>query len=208
VETGKSSECTPVRVAVRVRPLLPKETLHGHQSCVHVASDSRLLTLGHDHCFSFDVVLDQNANQEELYSTCVESLVHAFFQGFNATVFAYGQTGSGKTYTIGEANIGTEEDQGIIPRSLAEVFKLIDENEARDHTVRVSYLEVYKEEFKDLLEVETANKDIPRHQTPNLQIPLCGLGRLGAHRADGERWGAAEGIHPDQQRPPGSGQRD
>lgn len=43
---------------------------------------------------------------------------------------------------------------------MADVFKLLDENDLADFSVRVSYLEVYKEEFKDLLEVETASKDI------------------------------------------------
>lgn len=54
----------------------------------------------------------------------------------------------------------TDEEQGIIPRAVADVFKLLDENDLTDFSVRVSYLEVYKEEFKDLLEVETASKDI------------------------------------------------
>lgn len=53
-----------------------------------------------------------------------------------------------------------DEEQGIIPRAVADVFKLLDENDLSDFSVRVSYLEVYKEEFKDLLEVETASKDI------------------------------------------------
>lgn len=53
-----------------------------------------------------------------------------------------------------------DEEQGIIPRAVADVFKLLDENDLADFSVRVSYLEVYKEEFKDLLEVETASKDI------------------------------------------------
>lgn len=53
-----------------------------------------------------------------------------------------------------------DEEQGIIPRAVADVFKLLDENDLTDFSVRVSYLEVYKEEFKDLLEVETASKDI------------------------------------------------
>jgi hypothetical protein len=43
---------------------------------------------------------------------------------------------------------------------VAEVFKLLDENDLSDFSVRVSYLEVYKEDFRDLLEVETASKDI------------------------------------------------
>lgn len=60
------------------------------------------------------------------------------------------------------ASLGSfrDEEQGIIPRAVADVFKLLDENDLTDFSVRVSYLEVYKEEFKDLLEVKTASKDI------------------------------------------------
>ena len=53
-----------------------------------------------------------------------------------------------------------DEEQGIIPRAVAEIFKLLDENDLTEFSVRVSYLEVHKEEFKDLLEVETASRDI------------------------------------------------
>lgn len=53
-----------------------------------------------------------------------------------------------------------EDEQGIIPRAMAEAFKLIDEHDLLDCVVHVSYLEVYKEEFRDLLEVGTASRDI------------------------------------------------
>lgn len=53
-----------------------------------------------------------------------------------------------------------DDEQGVIPRAVAEIFKLLDENDLIDFSVRVSYVEVYKEVFKDLLEVETASKDI------------------------------------------------
>ena len=45
-----------------------------------------------------------------------------------------------------------DEEQGIIPRAVADIFKLLDENDLTDFSVRVSYLEVYKEDFKDLLQ--------------------------------------------------------
>ncbi|XP_055517518.1 kinesin-like protein kif7 [Leucoraja erinacea] len=171
------TEESAVKVAVRVRQLLPKELLHRHRSCVHVDLDTQQLTLGHNRHFHFDVIFDQNSTQEDVYTSCVEPLVTAFFAGFNATVFAYGQTGSGKTYTVGGSYISSviEEDQGIIPRALAEIFKLIDENDAVDHTVKVSYLEVYKEEFKDLLEVETASKDIRTREDDKGNTVLCGV---------------------------------
>lgn len=100
------AEEAPVRVALRVRPLLPKELLHGHQSCLQVEPGHGRVTLGRDRHFGFHVVLAEDAGQEAVYQACVQPLLEAFFEGFNATVFAYGQTGSGKTYTMGEASVG------------------------------------------------------------------------------------------------------
>lgn len=100
------AEEAPVRVALRVRPLLPKELLHGHQSCLRVEPGHGRVTLGRDRHFGFHVVLDEDTGQEAVYQACVQPLLEAFFEGFNATVFAYGQTGSGKTYTMGEASVG------------------------------------------------------------------------------------------------------
>ncbi|CAB1339348.1 unnamed protein product [Coregonus sp. 'balchen'] len=171
------AEDTAVQVAVRVRPLLPKELLHSHESCMTADPEQRRVTLGHDRHFHCDFLFEETSCQEEVYAVCVQPLIEAFFQGFNATVFAYGQTGSGKTYTIGEANISSfrDEEQGIIPRAVAEVFKLLDENDLSDFSVRVSYLEVYKEDFRDLLEVETASKDIHIREDDKGNIVLCGV---------------------------------
>ncbi|XP_048887512.1 kinesin-like protein kif7 [Brienomyrus brachyistius] len=170
-------EDTAVQVAVRVRPLLPKELLHSHESCITADPEQKRVTLGHDRNFHCDFVFEESSTQEDVYSECIQPLIEAFFQGFNATVFAYGQTGSGKTYTIGEANISSrgDEEQGIIPRALAEIFKLLDENDLTDFSVRVSYLEIYKEDFRDLLEVETASKDIHIREDDKGNVVLCGV---------------------------------
>uniref|UniRef100_A0A9J8AFR1 Kinesin family member 7 n=1 Tax=Cyprinus carpio carpio TaxID=630221 RepID=A0A9J8AFR1_CYPCA len=166
-----------VQVAVRVRPLLPKEILHNHESCITADPEEKRVTLGNDRHFHCDFVFEDNSTQEEVYTECVQPLIEAFFHGFNATVFAYGQTGSGKTYTIGEANISAfrDDEQGIIPRAVAEIFKLLDENDLIDFSVRVSYMEVYKEVFRDLLEVETASKDIIIREDEKGNVVLCGV---------------------------------
>uniref|UniRef100_A0A8C0IKJ2 Kinesin family member 7 n=1 Tax=Chelonoidis abingdonii TaxID=106734 RepID=A0A8C0IKJ2_CHEAB len=176
-EAHSQAEETPVRVAVRIRPLLPKELLHGHEACLHGDPETNEVTLGRNRHFHFDAVFTESSNQESVYDACVQPLVKAFFEGFNVTVFAYGQTGSGKTYTIGEASVSSinEDEQGIIPRAMAETFKLIDENDLIDYTVRVSYLEVYKEEFQDLLQVETASKDIQIREVDKGNIVLYGV---------------------------------
>ncbi|KAM7039256.1 kinesin-like protein KIF7 isoform 2-T2 [Acridotheres tristis] len=171
-----AAETAAVRVAVRVRPLLPREALRGHRSCLRGDAATGEVALGRRR-FRFAAVLPEAAGQAAVYRACVQPLLRAFFRGFNATVFAYGQTGSGKTYTIGEASVASinEDEQGIIPRAMAETFRLIDENDLIDYTVRVSYLEVYKEEFRDLLQVDTASKDIQIREDDKGNIVLCGV---------------------------------
>ncbi|XP_053844710.1 kinesin-like protein KIF7 isoform X1 [Vidua macroura] len=171
-----AAEAAVVRVAVRVRPLLPREALRGHRPCLRSDAATGEVALGRRR-FRFAAVLPEAAGQAAVYRACVQPLLRAFFRGFNATVFAYGQTGSGKTYTIGEASVASinEDEQGIIPRAMAETFRLIDENDLIDYTIRVSYLEVYKEEFRDLLQVDTASKDIQIREDDKGNIVLCGV---------------------------------
>lgn len=69
-------------------------------------------------------------------------------QGYNASVFAYGATGAGKTYTM----LGTEEQPGIMMLSIKELFRSIEEYAVeRDYKLKVSYVEVYNENIRDLL---------------------------------------------------------
>lgn len=152
----------PVKVAVRVRPLLPQERLHHHELCVKVNSKANQIVVGKDRAFTFDHVMSSKTSQEAVYQTCVDGLVSSFFEGYNATVFAYGQTGSGKTFTIGGADIVniTEAEQGIIPTAVGHIFDNIQNNHNRDYSIHVSYIEVYKEDLRDLLDFETSSKDI------------------------------------------------
>ncbi|XP_044876638.1 kinesin-like protein KIF27 isoform X2 [Mauremys mutica] len=152
----------PVKVAVRIRPLLSKEILHNHQVCVRLVPNTQQVIIGKDRVFTFDFVFGKNSTQDEVYTTCIKPLVVSLIEGYNATVFAYGQTGSGKTYTIGGGHIASvaEDEKGIIPRAIQELFQNVSENHNIDFSVKVSYIEVYKEELRDLLELETSMKDL------------------------------------------------
>ncbi|KAF1480088.1 Kinesin-like protein KIF27, partial [Pygoscelis antarcticus] len=152
----------PVKVAVRIRPLLSKEVLHNHQVCVRLVPNTQQIIIGKDRVFTFDFVFGKNSTQEEVYTVCIKPLLVSLTEGYNATVFAYGQTGSGKTYTIGGGHIASvaENEKGIIPRAIQELFQRISENHNIDFHVKVSYIEVYKEELRDLLELETSVKEL------------------------------------------------
>jgi Kinesin motor domain len=62
---------------------------------------------------------------------------------------ADGQTGSGKSYSM----MGYGEDKGIIPRTCSEMFNRINRQTANNLTYRVevSYIEIYNEKVRDLL---------------------------------------------------------
>ncbi|NXL38812.1 KIF27 protein, partial [Glaucidium brasilianum] len=152
----------PVKVAVRIRPLLSKEVLHNHQVCVRLVPNTPQIIIGKDRVFTFDFVFGKNSTQEEVYTVCIKPLLVSLIEGYNATVFAYGQTGSGKTYTIGGGHIASvaEDEKGIIPRAIQELFHHISENHNIDFHVKVSYIEVYKEELRDLLELQTSVKEL------------------------------------------------
>lgn len=144
-----------VKVAVRVRPLNNREKLHQHQPCVRLSSETNQLVIGKDKIFTFDYVLAPKTSQSDLYESCVHQLVQSIFDGYNSTVFAYGQTGSGKTHTIS----GSNQDYGIIPRAVEAMFEMIgSKQDQRDYLVKVNFIEIYKEELKDLL--DSSEKDL------------------------------------------------
>ncbi|XP_018614657.1 kinesin-like protein KIF27 [Scleropages formosus] len=151
-----------VKVATRIRPLLPAEILQNQQVCVRVVPGAPQVLLARDRAFAFDFAFGPKAQQDEVYCTCVKPLVASLMDGYNVTVFAYGQTGSGKTYTIGAGHFvsSAEEERGIIPRAVQDIFQCISEKHNMDFSVKASYIEVYKEELRDLLELETYSKDI------------------------------------------------
>uniref|UniRef100_A0A2K6UCL9 Kinesin family member 27 n=1 Tax=Saimiri boliviensis boliviensis TaxID=39432 RepID=A0A2K6UCL9_SAIBB len=124
----------PVKVAVRIRPLLYKEVLHNHQVCVRVIPNSQQIIIGRDRVFTFDFVFGKNSTQDEVYNTCIKPLVLSLIEGYNATVFAYGQTGSGKTYTIGGGHVVIVGAKECHVESADEVMSLLEMGNAARHT--------------------------------------------------------------------------
>ncbi|XP_053327987.1 kinesin-like protein KIF19 [Spea bombifrons] len=98
--------------------------------------------------FIFDTVFDMEATQEEVYKSTIKDLIEGVISGYNATVFAYGSTGTGKTYTM----LGMDCDPGIYIRTLNDLFKAIEgTSDSMDYTVSMSYLEIYNDIIRDLL---------------------------------------------------------
>lgn len=101
-----------------------------------------------DQTFGFDRVFDENTTQGDVYEATTKNLLDSVLDGYNATVFAYGATGCGKTHTI----TGTAQQPGIIFMTMQELFEKVDDLQAeKESEVTLSYLEIYNETIRDLL---------------------------------------------------------
>ncbi|XP_076467729.1 chromosome-associated kinesin KIF4A-like isoform X3 [Babylonia areolata] len=174
-----SGKVIPVRVALRARPLIPREMNEGCQTCLWYNSDEPQVILGKDKAFTFDYVFSPNDNQQDVYEKAAQKLVKSTFKGYNATVLAYGQTGSGKTYSMGgcyEASLNQDEEaMGIIPRILRDLFNGITERTDYTFKVTVSYLEIYNEDLLDLLCLPSQRQPLSIREELNGEIKIKGL---------------------------------
>ncbi|KNA21400.1 hypothetical protein SOVF_043170 [Spinacia oleracea] len=154
---GGGEECC-VKVAVHIRPLIGDEKLQGCKDCVTVARGKPQVVIG-THSFTFDHVYGSSASpSSSMFEECAAPLVDGLFQGYNATVLAYGQTGSGKTYTMGTA-FREGGHSGIIPQVMDALFSKIEKlkNET-EFQLHVSFIEIHKEEVRDLLDSSLSAK--------------------------------------------------
>lgn len=105
-----------------------------------------------EHRFVFDRLFDDSSTQEQVYSNTTRPLLDSVLDGYNATVFAYGATGCGKTHTI----TGTPQEPGIIFLTMKELFERIEElKDTKNVELSLSYLEIYNETIRDLLDPNT-----------------------------------------------------
>ncbi|KAJ6808003.1 kinesin-like protein KIN-4C [Iris pallida] len=175
-ETARSKEC--VKVAVNVRPLITTELLMGCTDCVTVVPGEPQVQIG-THSFTYDHVYGSSGSRSSLiFEECVAPLVDALFHGYNATVLAYGQTGSGKTYTMGTNYNGEDTSGGIIPQVMDTIYKKIDAmKESTEFLVRVSFIEIFKEEVFDLLDPHpnaSLKSEVSSHAKPAIpsRVPI------------------------------------
>ncbi|XP_076846546.1 kinesin-like protein KIF1A isoform X18 [Brachyhypopomus gauderio] len=153
-----------VKVAVRVRPFNSRET--GKESkCIIQMSGNTTTIINpkvpkETKSFSFDYSYwshtspeDINyASQKQVYMDIGEEMLLHAFEGYNVCIFAYGQTGAGKSYTM----MGKQEtdQQGIIPQLCEDLFTKINDSNTDNnmsYSVEVSYMEIYCERVRDLL---------------------------------------------------------
>ncbi|XP_057725723.1 kinesin-like protein KIN-14U isoform X1 [Arachis stenosperma] len=154
-----------IRVFCRIRPFLLAEKRRGSEPVSAGSERIRMKFGGRKKDFEFDKVFCQEASQESVFVE-VEPILRSAMDGHNVCVFAYGQTGTGKTFTMD----GSNEQPGIIPRALEELFRQSSVDNSSSFTFSMSMLEVYMGNLRDLLAPRLCNKAYEPMTKCNLNI--------------------------------------
>ncbi|KAA1465952.1 kinesin-like protein [Dentipellis sp. KUC8613] len=194
-----------IKVVVRCRPLNSRELARGAKPLIRMQGNQTFLdppeagssqekaraTERKTMAFSFDKSYwsagprDEPGycSQQTLFDDLGKELLDHGFAGFNACILAYGQTGSGKSYSM----MGYGPDKGIIPQTCSELFVRVEDKKAKDanlnFTVEVSYIEIYNEKVRDLLNPKnTGNLRVREH--PSLGPYVEDLSKLVVNSYD------------------------
>ncbi|XP_047435216.1 kinesin-like protein KIF1B isoform X27 [Mugil cephalus] len=154
-----------VKVAVRVRPFNSRETSKESKCIIQMQGNTTTIlnpkapkepakTFSFDYSYwSHTTPEDPSfASQNLVYNDIGKEMLAHAFEGYNVCIFAYGQTGAGKSYTM----MGKQEEgqEGIIPMLCEDLFEKINEDNNKEelsYSVEVSYMEIYCERVRDLL---------------------------------------------------------
>jgi len=174
-----------IDVAVRVRPLNHME--QSEQNCVRVVEGGMVVVLdpnkmeggqeedylrqnrSREKRYAFDHAFDETASQHDIYMATTEKLLGGILDGMNASCFAYGATGAGKTYTM----LGNTDQPGCMVLTVGELFKRITSTDNKVFRVYLTYLEVYNENIRDLLNPSTGYLDL--REDPVKGICVAGI---------------------------------
>ncbi|XP_051875014.1 kinesin-like protein KIF1A isoform X27 [Pristis pectinata] len=157
-----------VKVAVRVRPFNSREISRESKCIIQMSGNTTTIvnpkqpkeapkSFNFDYSYwSHTTPADINyASQQQVYRDIGEEMLQHAFEGYNVCIFAYGQTGAGKSYTM--MGKQEKEQQGIIPQLCEDLFARINDsaNANLSYSVEVSYMEIYCERVRDLLNPKT-----------------------------------------------------
>ncbi|KAF2197432.1 kinesin-domain-containing protein [Delitschia confertaspora ATCC 74209] len=165
-----------IKVVARFRPQNKVEINSGGEPIVEFKSEDTCVVQSREAsgAFTFDRVFDMSCRQSDVFDFSIRSTVDDILNGYNGTVFAYGQTGAGKSYTMMGSDIDDDEGKGIIPRIVEQIFaSMLASPSNIEYTVRVSYMEIYMERIRDLL--NPVNDNLPVHEEKNRGVYVKGL---------------------------------
>ncbi|KAJ4804275.1 ATP binding microtubule motor family protein [Rhynchospora pubera] len=129
-------------VTVRVRPLNDAK-----DEQVWECNDNQTIQYRGDTTasYTFDRVFGPTSLTETVYEEGAKATALSALTGINATIFAYGQTGSGKTFTM----------RGVTESAVSDIYNHIRNTPEREFTIKISAMEIYNENVKDLLMPES-----------------------------------------------------
>lgn len=135
--------------------------------------------------------------QEEVFTDVALPVLHRVLEGYSGAIMAYGATFSGKTFTISGSPLDIEA-RGLTPRSIELIFAFLTghlpgEYRAalkdltglyiRDYNVNLSFIEIYMEKVRDLLDpsggteitslpirLVRSNSDTSSSSAPNIEV--------------------------------------
>nr|XP_045009556.1 kinesin-like protein KIF20B isoform X2 [Jaculus jaculus] len=180
-----------LQVCLRIRPFTQSEKEHASEGCVHVL-DSQTVVLKDPQSvlgrlsekssgqmaqkFSFSKVFGPETSQKEFFQGCIMQPVKDLLKGQSRLIFTYGLTNSGKTYTFQ----GTEENVGILPRTLNVLFDSLQERLYTRMNLKPYRCREYLRLSSDQEKEESASKSALLRQTKEITIhndsydTLCG----------------------------------
>ncbi|CAG8638083.1 13701_t:CDS:10 [Rhizophagus irregularis] len=165
-----------IRVVCRFRPQNSREIREGGVPIINYDDNGdscRMEGKEFQGNFTFDKIFPPETHQKFFFDESIKPIVDDVIGGYNGTVFAYGQTGSGKTHTM-MGDMDNEEFKGLIPRIVEQIFhSIIDSPSTMEYTVKVSYMEIYMEKIRDLLNPQ--NDNLPIHEEKNRGVYVKGL---------------------------------
>ena len=176
-----------INVFVRGRPLSKPELTAGAFDSLEIADKNT--TFLHEFCasddylrmkrlktrqYQFDHVFNMFDTQKCVYETTTAPLVDSVLKGQNASCFCYGATGTGKTHTM----LGTVDDPGIMVLAFQNLFAAIDTDVTN---VTLTYVEIYNETLRDLLNPSGANLDL--RELPGKGVTMSGVREVEANSA-------------------------
>ena len=161
-----------VKVVVRLRPFSQKEKIEGHSDIIQANEVEASININdpknnQPRTFIFDSVFSSQSTQMQVYSAA-RPVVLGVLDGYNGTVFAYGQTGTGKSFTM-EGDRNRPDLRGIIPNAFEHIYSEIQKKVGVTYLIRVSYLEIYNEDIRDLLTNE-GKLEIKEHKTNGIYV--------------------------------------
>ena len=164
-----------VKVMVRCRPLNENERSKGSKICIRVDRSRKEVMISdpeekeNEKTFTYDDVFPMDCAQKVIYQASAFPIMESVLGGYNGTIFAYGQTGCGKTFSM-MGDPRNENLKGIIPRTFSQLMNSISEAKDSRFIVMVSFLEIYNENIRDLLNDSGDKLDIKEDRDKGVYV--------------------------------------